>query len=90
MKVLPERKHFVPEFVKGQSSSTINRNDSTTPQRRSRVQFYDHANKFTRHYDGNIDLEETLQSIIPLNAWDEAKRDIVLDEVKRSELLSMK
>lgn len=90
MKVLPERKHFVPEFVKSQTTSTITRNDSINPQRRSRVQFYDHSNKFAREYCGNIDLEETAENVVPLNAWEEAKRDVALDEVKRNELLCMK
>lgn len=89
MKVLPERKHFVPEFVKSQTTSTITRNDSMTPQRRSRVQFYDHSNRFSREYCGNIDLEETPQ-VVPPNAWDAAEKEIALDEAKRNKLLFMK
>ncbi|XP_055294791.1 uncharacterized protein LOC129564663 [Sitodiplosis mosellana] len=83
MKVLPERKHFVPEFVRGSTSTA-------TTQRPSKVQFYDHANKYTRQYDGNIDLIEKVQKVTPLSAWDEARRKIELDEVKRTELLNMK
>lgn len=92
MKVLPERKHFVPEFVKGKRS-TVTRNDSslieTTPHRSSRVQFYDHANKFSRKYDGNFDLEEYVQKVTPLNAWDEARRDISRNELESNQLLNM-
>lgn len=105
MKILPERKHFVPEFVKGKPSSfssstslakpsaTTTKSNSSiqmTPQRKSKVQFYDHANKFSRQYDGNIDVIEQVQNVIPLNAWDEAKKDSELDIMKRNELLNMK
>lgn len=77
MKVLPERKHFVPEFVRGKPA-TVTKMDSaiqTTPQRTSKVQFYDHGNRFSRQYDGTIDLEEKLLNVVPLNAWEEAKVD---------------
>lgn len=94
MKVLPTRQHFVPEFVKNKPSSTITRNNSsmiqTTPNRTSRVQFYDHANRFSKQYNGNIDLEEEIENIIPPNAWQEAKRKISLDEVNAYQLLNMK
>lgn len=81
MKVLPERKHFVPEFVKSSSSTT---------QRSSKVHFYDHANKYSRQYDGNVDLIERVQKVTQLSAWDEARRNIEQDEIKRNELLNMK
>lgn len=92
LKVLPERKHFVPEFVKLKSSTSTSRNSAvqTVPQHSSKVQFYDHANRFSRQYDGNIDLHEHVQNIVPLNAWEEAQRDVQLDEIKRHELLTMK
>ena len=85
MKVLPERKHFVPEFVSGSSSTA-----TTQRQSSSKVHFYDHANKYAKQYDGNIDLIEKVVKVTPLNAWDEARRDIELDDVKRNELLNMK
>lgn len=83
MKVLPERKHFVPEFVKSSTSSG-------TTQRQSKVQFYDHANKYSKTYDGNIDLIEHVQRVIPLDAWEAARKESELDELKRNELLNMK
>lgn len=83
MKVLPERKQFVPEFVRSNSSGT-------TSERPSKVQFYDHANKYSKMYEGNLDLIEKVQSVTPLDAWEEARKDIELDEVKRNELLNMK
>lgn len=94
LKVLPERKHFVPEFVKPKPAmKTAFRSDSavqTMPQHSSTVQFYDHANRFTRQYEGNIDLHEHVQNITPLNAWDEAKLDIEADKMKGAELLNMR
>ncbi|XP_031625721.1 titin homolog isoform X2 [Contarinia nasturtii] len=93
IKVLPERKHFVPEFVKAKASSkttTANASIQTAPQRTSKVQFYDHANKFSRQYDGSIDVIERVQNVIPLSAWEEAKKDSEADIIKRSELMNMK
>lgn len=77
MKVLPERKHFVPEFVKGKPATATKMDSAiqTTPQRTSKVQYYDHANRFSRQYDGSIDLEERLLNFVPLNAWEQAKVD---------------
>lgn len=85
VKMLPERKHFVPEFVKSKSKESDAKKDrsvQTTPKTSSKVQFYDHAKKFSSEYESNIDLEERLLNIIPLNAWDEAKME------KHSDLLS--
>lgn len=77
--MLPEREHFVSEFVKTKSKEIATKKDSsvqTTLKTSSTVQFYDHVNKFSSEYEGNLDLEERLLNIIPLNAWDEAKQEI--------------
>lgn len=86
VKVLPERKHFVPEFVKTKPKDMATRKDTsvqTTPKTSSKVQFYDHANKFLSEYESNLDLEERLLNVIPLNAWDEASHE------KRTNVLKM-
>lgn len=88
VKLLPERKHFVPEFAKAKPKELPARKDTsvqTTPKTSSTVQFYDHANKFSREYEGNLDLEERLLNIVPLNAWDEAHHEKQSDILKKSE-----
>lgn len=90
IKVLPERKHFVPEFVKPKPIYKTYKDSvvQTTPQRTSKVQFYDHANKFSKQYDGSIELEERILNITPLSAWDEAKRNAAQEPDDCSKLLS--
>lgn len=87
MKTLPERKHFVPEFVKGKPPMQMKKDlgVQTTPQITSKIRFYDHANKFSRHYNGSIDVEERILNTLPLNAWEEAKKDTALDGFKETE-----
>lgn len=88
VKMLPERKHFVPEFVKPKPREMSTKKDTsvqTTPKTSSKVQFYDHANKFISEYESNLDLEERLLNVTPLNAWDEASHEKRTDMLKRSE-----
>lgn len=88
VKMLPERKHFVPDFVKPKPKEMGTKKDTsvqTTPKTSSRVHFYDHANKFSSEYESNLDLEERLLNIIPLNAWDEAKYEKRTDMLKMNE-----
>lgn len=84
-KVLPEKKHFVPEFAKCKSSTISKSNSSvqTTPHRLSRVEFYDHANKFSKQYYGCVDLIESVEKVTSLDAWDEAQ----FEEAKKNDLL---
>lgn len=93
VKVLPERKHFVPEFTKAKSKELATRKDTsvqTTPKTSSTVKFYDHANKFSREYEGNLDLEERLLNIVPLNAWDEAQQEKQSDLLKKNEQYNLR
>lgn len=92
MKMLPERKHFVPEFVKQKPSIQLKKDSSiqTTPQFSSKVQFYDHANKFAKQYSSSIDVEERILNILPLNAWEEAKKDAESDKLKEAEQFHMR
>lgn len=88
VKVLPERKHFVPEFVKTKPKEMGAKRDTsvqTTPKSSSKVQFYDHANKFSSEYESSLGLEERLLNIVPLNAWDEAKHEKTTDMLKKNE-----
>lgn len=78
VKMLPERKHFVPEFVKPKPKDLATKKDTsvqTTPNTSSKVRFYDHANKFSSEYKSNLGLEERLLNTAPLNAWDEAVQE---------------
>lgn len=93
VKFLPERKHFVPEFAKTKSKDVAAKRDTsvqTTPKTSSTVQFYDHANKFSREYEGNLDLEERLLNIAPMNAWDEATQDKQSDMQNKSEQYNLR
>lgn len=88
VKMLPERKHFVPEFVKTKPKEMGTKKDTsvqTIPKTSSKVQFYDHANKFLSEYESNLDLEERLLNVTPLNAWDEAKHAKRTDMLKKNE-----
>lgn len=94
IKMLPERKHFVPEFVKTKPKEKIDTKKDTsvqtTPQTSSKVQFYDHANKFSSEYESNLDLEERLLNIIPLNAWDEAKQEMHSDRLNKNDQYNLR
>lgn len=93
VKFLPERKHFVPEFAKTKTKDVATKKDTsvqTTPKTSSTVQFYDHANKFSSEYEGNLDLEERLLNIVPLSAWDEAKQDKQSDMLNKSEQYNLR
>lgn len=67
-------KQFVPEFVKNKPGSIAPLKKipltSTLPQK---VQFYDHANRFSKEYDRNIDVVDEVHEIN--NAWDEAAKE---------------
>lgn len=86
MKTLPDRKHYVPEFVKSKESSKQEESANITPTRTSKVRFYDHANRYWKEYDGHVDLIERVNNVIPLSAWEEARthtcseRDIQANE----------
>lgn len=81
------RKHFVPEFVQKKPSSTIttteHEKNSTNSQK---VKFYDHANRFSKEYDGNVSLSEEVVKITPLNAWDEAQKEIGSEQIHQRQL----
>lgn len=93
VKILPDRKHFVPEFVKPKTCELGTKKDSsvqTTPKISSTVHFYDHANKFSSKYEGNLDLEERLLNTVPLNAWDQAKQEQKSNLMNKSEQHNLK
>lgn len=67
-------KQYVPEFVRTKAGSLVAGKKatptSTLPQK---VQFYDHANRFSKEYDTHIDLvDETHEAN---SAWDAAARE---------------
>lgn len=67
-------KQYVPEFVKAKAGNSVNAKKvaptSTLPQK---VQFYDHANRFSKEYDTNLDLVDEVRD--QTNAWDEAIKE---------------
>lgn len=93
VKLLPQSDRFVPEFVKNKPVPSETKRDSgvqTTPQHTSRVQFYDHANRFAKQYDGNIELEEKIHNVLPLSAWEEAKKRRETEEIENNHRATLK
>lgn len=75
---ISERKPYVPEFIKIKDSNLGSAMPKMHPSNalRQKVQFYDHSNRFSKEYDGTMDLEQKEQEIIPPNAWQEAAKEI--------------
>lgn len=82
-----ERKHYVPEFVKKKPTATVTSGALADP---SKVKFYDHANRFSKEYAGNIDLVEEVDKNAPLNAWQEAQKEISREQIYRRQIVDTK
>lgn len=78
--------HYVPRFV-----TDTQKQDAPTmaaPVQRQRVQFYDHANRFGKEYEINSPfIQQHEQNTATLNAMDEAKKEVELEQKRLTELM---
>lgn len=85
-----QKKQYVPLFLDRNGKRTASQlNNAEEPPVQHRVQFYDHANRFTKNYDASLVVEEDSTprtTVGALNAMEEAKRERELDEVRLRKL----
>lgn len=85
-----KKKQYVPLFKDYSGKRTISQTNENEPliPMQQRVQFYDHANRFSKDYDASLIIEDDTPrtGMIKTTAMEEAKKERELDEIRLMKL----